>query len=204
MTDNLLRTISDNLAICLRTGNKCETLVLAADELQRVHDLLTGAELKKLYEQVDELRAKAHEDWTAGKDTLPWSRDAFSTVLGLINTMLAGREDAEPEFRCAPEVREREHFKNRYRHLDLSEVSDAWGRTIFKHSHVQAIFDGWLARASLSQPIAAVGNEPVLPYDIAINQIRFNAGVKLSTFIEAARRWHTYAMKAYAMKRNRR
>ena len=43
---------------------------------------------------------------------------------------------------------ERIAFKDAHRHLDLDEVPDAWGRPMFKHSHVEASWLGWIARAS--------------------------------------------------------
>ena len=43
---------------------------------------------------------------------------------------------------------EREAFKAAHRHLELDEVPDAWGRPTFKHSHVEASWLGWIARAA--------------------------------------------------------
>jgi hypothetical protein len=48
----------------------------------------------------------------------------------------------------SPET-ERSAFIAAYPHLSMDEVPDAWGRPIFKHSHVQALWDGWFARACL-------------------------------------------------------
>ena len=45
---------------------------------------------------------------------------------------------------------ERIAFKDAHRHLELYEVPDAWGRPMFKHSHVEASWLGWIARASLA------------------------------------------------------
>ena len=50
---------------------------------------------------------------------------------------------------------ERIAFKDAHRHLELYEVSDAWGRPMFKHSHVEASWLGWIARASHWQAPAA-------------------------------------------------
>jgi hypothetical protein len=44
---------------------------------------------------------------------------------------------------------ERSAFIKAYSHLDLAEVPDAWGRPMYYHSHVQALWDGWFARATL-------------------------------------------------------
>ena len=46
---------------------------------------------------------------------------------------------------------ERIAFKDAHRHLELYEVPDAWGRPMFKHSHVEATWLGWIARASREQ-----------------------------------------------------
>ena len=46
---------------------------------------------------------------------------------------------------------ERIAFKDAHRHLELYEVPDAWGRPMFKHSHVEASWLGWIVRASLGQ-----------------------------------------------------
>jgi hypothetical protein len=47
----------------------------------------------------------------------------------------------------SPET-EREAFIKAHRHLDLTEISDAWGQPMFRHSHVEAIWDGWRARSA--------------------------------------------------------
>lgn len=54
--------------------------------------------------------------------------------------------------------KERDAFKAAHRHLELDEVPDAWGRPMFKHSHIEASWLGWQARASLA---ANAGSEPV-------------------------------------------
>lgn len=45
---------------------------------------------------------------------------------------------------------ERSLFKEQFRHLDLEEIPDAWGRPVFKHSHVDAIWNGWRQRAAVA------------------------------------------------------
>ena len=52
---------------------------------------------------------------------------------------------------------ERIAFKDAHRHLELYEVPDAWGRPMFKHSHVEASWLGWIARASHGQAPAGAG-----------------------------------------------
>lgn len=46
---------------------------------------------------------------------------------------------------------------------------------------------------------ATEGEASLLPYDVTIGHIRFRKGVKLETFINAARRWFDRASAAYAM-----
>ena len=55
---------------------------------------------------------------------------------------------------------ERIAFKDAHRHLDLDEVPDAWGRPMFKHSHVEASWLGWIARASHGQAPAGATMYP--------------------------------------------
>jgi hypothetical protein len=52
---------------------------------------------------------------------------------------------------------EREAFKAAHRNLGLDEVPDAWGQPTFKHSHVEASWLGWIARAART-PARASGD----------------------------------------------
>lgn len=52
---------------------------------------------------------------------------------------------------------ERIAFKDAHRHLELDEVPDAWGAAMFKHSHIEASWLGWIARASHGQAPAGAG-----------------------------------------------
>ena len=54
---------------------------------------------------------------------------------------------------------ERIAFKDAHQHLELDEVPDAWGRPMFKHSHVEASWLGWIARASHGQAPAETIND---------------------------------------------
>jgi hypothetical protein len=62
---------------------------------------------------------------------------------------------------------ERAAFIKSYRHLDLTEVSDPWGRPMFMHTHVQAMWDGWFARSIVLVEAAT----PAHPADEMIGQI---------------------------------
>lgn len=64
------------------------------------------------------------------------------------------------EQRLAPDS-ERSAFIKAYPHLDLTEVPDAWGRPMFKHTHVQALWDGWFARACLRTPEWLAGEKRI-------------------------------------------
>ncbi|QOG20434.1 hypothetical protein [Bradyrhizobium sp. SEMIA] len=61
-----------------------------------------------------------------------------------------------------PEVDpERAGFVAAHPHLDCSEDKDAWGRPKFKHSHVDAMWCGWKARAErLKASMARFYGEP--------------------------------------------
>ena len=60
---------------------------------------------------------------------------------------------------------ERIAFKDAHRHLDLDEMPDAWGRLMFKHSHIEASWLGWIARASRGQAPSQAGEYPALVCD---------------------------------------
>lgn len=47
---------------------------------------------------------------------------------------------------------ERDAFRKHYWHLELNETKDAWGRPVFLHSHVEAAWNGWKARAARATP----------------------------------------------------
>lgn len=57
---------------------------------------------------------------------------------------------------CSPDI-ERAAFIEAHRHLDLTEMSDAWGRPMFSHAFIEAMWSGWKARAS--QPATPTGGE---------------------------------------------
>ena len=61
-----------------------------------------------------------------------------------------GVEPVTADSVLAVDEREQERiaFKDAHRHLELDEVPDAWGRPMFKHSHVEASWLGWIARAA--------------------------------------------------------
>ena len=66
-------------------------------------------------------------------------RDTPATAQAAESLPAAGREQ------------ERIAFKDVHRHLELDEVPDAWARPMFKHSHVEASWLGWIARAARAQ-----------------------------------------------------
>lgn len=71
---------------------------------------------------------------------------------------MACRELAQADSVPAVErEQERIAFKDAHRHLDLDEVPDAWGRPMFKHSHVEASWFGWIASASHGKAPAGAG-----------------------------------------------
>ncbi len=50
----------------------------------------------------------------------------------------------------------REVFEKKFKTLDLTKTRDAWDRTIYAHSHIQAMFEGyeaaWNARTPPAKP----------------------------------------------------
>lgn len=52
------------------------------------------------------------------------------------------------------------------------------------------------AATALEVLVTERGSEPVLPVDVQVAHITFRKGVKLSTFVSAATRWHTRAAEA--------
>ena len=79
-----------------------------------------------------------------------------------VTSAINGSCDAKKPAQAADSVpavereQERIAFKDAHRHLELYEVPDAWGRPMFKHSHVEATWLGWIARASHGQAPASV------------------------------------------------
>ena len=67
------------------------------------------------------------------------------------------KEKAAESVPAVEREQERIAFKDAHRHLELYEVPDAWGRPMFKHSHVEASWLGWIARASHVQAPAGAG-----------------------------------------------
>lgn len=48
----------------------------------------------------------------------------------------------------------REAFENKFKTLDLTKTRDAWDRTIYAHSHIQAMFEGYEAAWNARTPPA--------------------------------------------------
>ena len=83
-------------------------------------------------------------------------------ALNCVDVLWAAARDPADSVPAVERKQERIAFKDAHRHLDLDEVPDAWGRPMFKHSHVEASWLGWIARAVLAkwgQP--AHSGEPV-------------------------------------------
>lgn len=90
---------------------------------------------------------------------------------------------------------ERIAFKDAHRHLELYEVPDAWGRPMFKHSHVEASWLGWIARASRGQAPAGATE----PTEQQILEAAEKAGLWPNTvhsWIPAFHRYHKELAKA--------
>jgi len=90
---------------------------------------------------------------------------------------------------------ERIAFKDAHRHLELDEVPDAWGRPMFKHSHIEASWLGWIARASHGQAPAGATK----PTEQQILEAAEKAGLWPNTvhsWIPAFHRYHKELAKA--------
>ena len=81
-----------------------------------------------------------------------------------LESQLAQAADSVP---AVEREQERIAFKDAHRHLDLDEVPDAWGRPMFKHSHVEASWLGWIARASRGQAPATAQADSELEAQLA-------------------------------------
>lgn len=60
--------------------------------------------------------------------------------------MFADTAGAKPVTLSAEQ--EKERFEAVYRHLDLSQQLNAWNVPVYSHSHVQALWQGWLDRSA--------------------------------------------------------
>ena len=69
---------------------------------------------------------------------------------GIIETYSGRKAANQPTAPSTTLPAERSLFKEQFRHLDLEEMPDAWGRPVFKHSHVDAIWNGWRQRAAIA------------------------------------------------------
>lgn len=49
------------------------------------------------------------------------------------------------------EIERRAFIEANHKNLDLIEDQDAWGRPKFKHSHIEAMWEGWKQRATNSR-----------------------------------------------------
>jgi hypothetical protein len=52
---------------------------------------------------------------------------------------------------------ERAAFEARWSNLDFTTATDCWGRQKYVHSHIEALWDGWQARAAVAPSPSAAG-----------------------------------------------
>ena len=122
------------------------TLAAAADELVRLH---AESEMRRaaLLDETQKTALAAGQATAAPAQPAPAGADQADSV-----------PTVERE-------QERIAFKDAHRHLDLDEVPDAWGRLMFKHSHIEASWLGWIARASHEQASSQAGEYSALVCD---------------------------------------
>jgi hypothetical protein len=73
---------------------------------------------------------------------------AVRAILASAATVAAPNDT--PEQQADPGADERAAFEAAHQHLDLTMGPDAWGRPAYVHSHVEAMWAGWQARAAQS------------------------------------------------------
>lgn len=96
-----------------------------------------------------------------GHSTSPWTgerimfAEAAAELRRLHAQVAALTQGAAERAVPADAASERALFKEQFRHLDLEETTDAWGRPRFRHSHVDAMWTGWRQRAAVAMLAAS-------------------------------------------------
>ncbi len=90
----------------------------------------------------------------------------------------------------------REAFEKKFKTLDLAKTRDAWDRTIYAHSHIQAMFEGYEAAWNARTPTGDAQGEARLDAPLHVGHATFGRGVKIST-AQACIDRHMEELKAY-------
>ncbi len=135
----------------LRLANVCSNLTRYSMDAH-----LIAAELRRQHNRIAELESQLAQRF----DAAPAQPAAEASRFGSpeLQAMIIARCVEKNQADSVPAVereQERIAFKDAHRHLELDEVPDAWGRPMFKHSHIEASWLGWIARASHGQVPAA-------------------------------------------------
>ena len=116
---------------------------------------------KEVTKAVGNLLARIHRDgghYQAEHGTLKALEDAEREVVHMLS--IADTAGAKPS-----KEQERENFKKAFKHLDMSETKNAWDEPVFVHSHIEALFAGWMQRSFSAAPPApssdTAGAKPV-------------------------------------------
>ena len=117
------------------------------------------AELRTQHARITELESQLAQRFDAA-DMATAAAQGFRD--GVVASVSAQAADSVP---AVEREQERIAFKDAHRHLELYEGPDAWGRPMFKHSHVEASWLGWIARASHGQASSQAGEYPALVCD---------------------------------------
>lgn len=81
----------------------------------------------------------------------PSLHDALNEIAGCIGcneceaAILPADADQKPTHPEKSAVDDREAFEAKYRHLDLDKITGNWCKRIYKHSHIEALWEGWQA-----------------------------------------------------------
>ena len=126
----------------------------------------------------DVIRRKAQHFADHWRAMLPSEIEWDNSHIEIVISELQGIADSLaliPDVAQGAQVRdERAAFIAAHRHLDLTEIKDAWGAPMFQHSHVDAMWSGWKAHvlSIAAQPPAAPVEMSQMHLDAAFDKGR--------------------------------
>ena len=152
----------------LAEGQATAAQAVVQDDLITVRKPTTSAELlwllKLAHLVISDVDKTLEEAFAPAQPAVEASRFGSPELQAMIIARCVEKDQAE-SVPAVEREQERIAFKDAHRHLDLDEVPDAWGRPMFKHSHVEASWLGWIARASHGQASSQADEYPALVCD---------------------------------------